>query len=213
MRRPLDHLLPLGHRRISGSDGNADGRHQQSFFPIEFRDLVKRTFQILLDVVAQCLQRRNVHDLGFVLKRTVQSRSYEPVKTGQKGRQRFARSSRSRDQNIAAGDDLLPGQILSFGRTCKRMLKPFLNDGMKLHQSIDYRKGNSSHKEAQNSQKDLFVLFVAIPFLYGTRGSTRISVLPCWSPNQSLDNGPVFSTSTWRTFVSCGNRYSVNSPV
>ena len=136
MRRPLDHLLPLGHRRISGSDGNADGRHQQTFFPSEFRDLVKRTFQILLDVVAQCLQRRNVHDLGFVLKRTVQSRSYEPVKTGQKGRQRFARSSRCRDQNIAAGDDLVPGQILSFGGTRKRMLKPFLNDGMKLHEEI-----------------------------------------------------------------------------
>src|SRR5438128_6584150 len=38
-------------------------------------------------------------------------------------------------------------------------------------------------------------------------------VLPCWSPSHRLERAPDFCTSTWRTLVSCGNRYSVNSPV
>src|SRR5712691_413646 len=38
-------------------------------------------------------------------------------------------------------------------------------------------------------------------------------VAPCWSPSQRLESAPDFCTSTWRTFVSCGRRYSVNSPV
>src|SRR5437867_6193245 len=49
--------------------------------------------------------------------------------------------------------------------------------------------------------------------IYGASGSTRMIVLPCWSPSHRLERAPDFCTSTWRTLVSCGNRYSVNSPV
>src|SRR5438552_3937433 len=49
--------------------------------------------------------------------------------------------------------------------------------------------------------------------VYGASGSTRMMVSPCWSPSQRLERAPDFCTSTWRTLVSCGNRYSVNSPV
>ena len=53
VRRPLDHLLPFGHRRIAGPYGNTDRRQQQTFFPCQLRNFLKRPFEIFLDVVAE----------------------------------------------------------------------------------------------------------------------------------------------------------------
>src|SRR2546430_11731725 len=133
MRRPLDHLLPFRHRRVAGSDGNTDGRHQPTFFTRKFRDFLERPLQVLLNVVAQGLQGRDVYDLGFVLKRTIQRRPDKPIETGEERRQGLPGSGGCRDKHVAAGNDLFPGKILRFSGSWKRPLKPFLDDWMKIH--------------------------------------------------------------------------------
>src|SRR5579862_1173775 len=63
--------------------------------------------------------------------------------------------------------------------------------------------------------RDLFASGV-IPWFappYGANGSIWMIVPPCWSPSHMLERAPDFCTSTCRTLVSCGSRYSVNSPV
>src|ERR1051326_7913558 len=66
MWRPLEHLLPFGHRGLACSDSDADGRHQKPFLTGELSDFVQRAFQIFLDVVAQRFKRRNVNNLRLV---------------------------------------------------------------------------------------------------------------------------------------------------
>src|SRR5262245_15766522 len=59
VRRPLDHLLPFEHGGVAGSNSDADWRQQQTFFACEGGDLLKRTIEILLNIVAQRFQRGN----------------------------------------------------------------------------------------------------------------------------------------------------------
>ena len=69
VRRTLQHLAPLFHQRVAGADGGANLRHQQAAFAGQRQDFAQRTFEILLDVVAQRLQRRDVENFGAVAQR------------------------------------------------------------------------------------------------------------------------------------------------
>src|SRR5260370_40312242 len=55
--RTLEHLLPLVHQRVASADSGPDLRHQQPFFAGEHSDLRQGTLEILLNVIAQRLER------------------------------------------------------------------------------------------------------------------------------------------------------------
>jgi hypothetical protein len=45
------------HKGIAGADGSANLRHQQPAFTCHLQNLAERDFKVLLDVVAERLQR------------------------------------------------------------------------------------------------------------------------------------------------------------
>ncbi len=57
VRRTLDHLPPLGRRGIAGPHRRSDGRQQQSALCGKRGDAGQRHIQVLVDVVAERLQR------------------------------------------------------------------------------------------------------------------------------------------------------------
>ena len=63
VRRLLAHLLALPRGRVAGAHGGADGRERDALVRGQRGDLGQRRLQILVDVVAQRLERRDVDDL------------------------------------------------------------------------------------------------------------------------------------------------------
>jgi len=66
-------------------------------------DLDKRLLEILLDIVAQRFQRRDVQNLRVVIQLTGESLLEQLIDTGKKGGKRFSRSGRRRNQRIRSG--------------------------------------------------------------------------------------------------------------
>ena len=66
MRRPAEHRLALMHVRIAGAHGGANFRHQVTALLRQRNDLAKGYIEILLDVVAERLQRRDVENFSGV---------------------------------------------------------------------------------------------------------------------------------------------------
>ena len=58
----------------------------------QFGNLGQRNFQVLVDVVAQRLERRDVDDFGFVRQLADARLANQAIQAEQKGGQRFARS-------------------------------------------------------------------------------------------------------------------------
>ena len=71
------HMLALGLRRIAGAERGADGRELHEPLHRELRNLGQRNFEILVNVVAQRLERRDIEDLRLFRQRT-QARAGEP---------------------------------------------------------------------------------------------------------------------------------------
>ena len=94
VRRTLQHRAALVHQRVAGADGGTNLGHQQTAFARHLKNLAQRPFKIFLNVVAQRLQRGDVENLGAVVQISCQGLADQPVNTGQKRSQSFARTSR-----------------------------------------------------------------------------------------------------------------------
>src|SRR5438477_10259504 len=68
MRRPLEHRTPLGHERVAGTNRSANLRHEQPALAGHLENLPQRPFKVLVDIVAESLERRDVEDFGAVLE-------------------------------------------------------------------------------------------------------------------------------------------------
>ena len=66
-------------------------RHQQAALARQLQDFAERDFQVLLDVVAQRLQRRDVEDFGPVVQLAGERFADQPINAGEKRGQRLAR--------------------------------------------------------------------------------------------------------------------------
>ena len=67
VRRPPRHRPPLVRRRIAGAHQGADLRQRHAQAGRELLNLSERLLQVLLDVIRERLQRRDVDDAGLVL--------------------------------------------------------------------------------------------------------------------------------------------------
>ena len=99
VRRVADHRLALPLGRVAGADGDLDVG----------ADAAERRAQVLLDVVGERLQRRDVDEAGAVGGRL----GDHPVERPQEGGQRLARAGRRADQRVLAGGDRRPCLRLS----------------------------------------------------------------------------------------------------
>src|SRR5437588_9085515 len=88
--RTLEHLLALVHERVTGADGHTNFRHEQTFFSGEGGDLAQRSFKVLLNVITQRLERRNVEDLGAVKEIAAQRFAHQRVYAGEECSQSLA---------------------------------------------------------------------------------------------------------------------------
>ena len=108
VRRLLQHGRALGRGGVAGSDGGGDARRREAGGCSQRHDAATRLGEILVDVRAQRLERRDVEDADFVRKRPAQPFLEQLVDGGEKRRQRLARSGRRRDERVPARADGRP---------------------------------------------------------------------------------------------------------
>ena len=87
-------------------------------------------FEILVDVVAERLERRNVHDFGLVRQRPAARAPHQRVDGDQKSRQRLAGARGRGNQNVAPRADLRPPAQLRLGRLAEARGEPFRDKGI-----------------------------------------------------------------------------------
>src|SRR5262249_16656731 len=84
-----------------------------------------------MDVRAQRLERRDVHDADFVRERTAQALDEQLVEAGEKCRERFAGAGRRGDERVMPSLNLAPAALLCDRRRAKRLRKPPCYDRVK----------------------------------------------------------------------------------
>jgi hypothetical protein len=124
VRWPAQHVLTLARRRVAGSYGHTNGWQKDPVVGGKRRDLRQRLLQVLLDVVAQRFERRHVHDLDAVGQRSVERRPDETIQAEQERGKRLAGASRRRDEHIAPGRELRPGESLRLGYRREVAIEP-----------------------------------------------------------------------------------------
>ena len=110
VRRVLGHVPPVLLRGVAGADADA---HLGA-------DPAQRRAQVLLDVVGQRLQRRDVHEPGALRG----GLGDQPVQAPQERGQRLARAGGRGDQRVLARRDRGPGQRLGGRRLRERPREP-----------------------------------------------------------------------------------------
>src|SRR6266545_4841781 len=97
-------------------------------------DLGERLGQVLLHVIRQRLEGRDIDDLDLVPQLTVQSLAHQPVDRGEERGKRLARTGRRGNQHIAALLDYRPGAPLRLSRLGEAVGEPAFDDGMETRQ-------------------------------------------------------------------------------
>ena len=131
MRRTLEHVAALFHQRVAGAHGSANFRHQKAALGSQRQDLAQRPVEVLLNIVAQRFERRDVHDLGAVVQRAFQRFAHQTINADQKCSQRFAGTGGSGDQRGAPGKDLGPALLLRLGGRAEAAQEPLRNQRMR----------------------------------------------------------------------------------
>ena len=89
--------------------------------------------EVLVDVGAQRLQRRDVDDAHFIRKRSGEPFLQQIVERREKRRERFARAGRRGDERVATLGDGRPALRLGGGRFTERFAEPTFCYGMKTN--------------------------------------------------------------------------------
>ncbi len=124
VRRLAQHLRALGRGGVAAAHQHADVGHEA----VLRADARERHLQVLLDVVAERLERRHVQHLAAVGQ--VRPLLHQGVERGQEGRQGLAGAGRRGDQHAASGADRRPALRLRRGRGADAGGEPGLHGGM-----------------------------------------------------------------------------------
>jgi hypothetical protein len=129
--RPAHQGLAAGARRVAGADRDAQrGEHE----PLGGRrgpELGERPGEVLLDVVGEGAERRDVDDPGGVRQAARLERlAEEPVERGQEGRQRLARAGGGGDEDVPPRGDERPGLRLWRGGGPEPRREPAADEGV-----------------------------------------------------------------------------------
>ena len=124
VRRALEHGAPLGHERVATADRGANLRHEQAALAGHGENFSQRNFEVFLDVVAQCLQWRDVKDFSSISEIACQSLAHEAINAREECSQRFSGACRRGNQRGAAGENVRPALLLRLGWRGKALDKP-----------------------------------------------------------------------------------------
>ena len=90
MWRPPQHGLTFMRQRVTGAHGDANLRHEQTFLPRKRSDFCKWPLQVLLDVISQGLQRRDIKNLRTINQIACKGSTDQRINAGEKGSQGLA---------------------------------------------------------------------------------------------------------------------------
>ena len=129
------------------------------------RDAAARLGEVLVDVRAERLERRDVDDADFVGQRRAQAFLEQIVERGEERRERLAGAGRRRDQRVAAGPNRLPAVRLRRRRRAERFGEPACDDRMKVIHGAASGRGDSlfyrSAEHAASAERSLTASFAA----------------------------------------------------
>ncbi len=148
MRRPLRHLRAFGRRCVAGTDPGADLDIRQAALFQRRADAGDRRFEILLDVVGERLQGRDIDDLRRIGERAVEALAHQPVDRREEGGERLARPRRCGDQRVLARLDRRPGLRLRRCGLGKMAREPVRDSGMKQVRG-QHCRGSKLHGEVR----------------------------------------------------------------
>jgi hypothetical protein len=94
-------------------------------------DLAQRDLEILLDIVAQRLQRRDVENFGAVAQIAGERLAHQAINADEECGERLARSRRGGDQRGATGKDLRPALLLRLRRRAEAPDEPLRYERMR----------------------------------------------------------------------------------
>ena len=134
VRRLADHRRALGRGRVAGADRRGDPRAVEAQLGRQPLDGGARLGEVLVDVAAQRLQRRDIDDAHLVRQRTGQAFLQQVVEGDEERRQRLAGSGRRGDQGVPAVADRGPAARLPRRGRADLVREPALDDGMKRRQ-------------------------------------------------------------------------------
>ena len=127
---------------VSGADHGADGGHEVAALGGELLDLEERLVEVLLHVVAERLEGRDVEDLGALGEGSGEGLADQRVDAGEEGGEGFAAAGGGGDEGVAAGKDVRPAGNLRLGGRAEAREKPFAHDGMRPGEMVVYGCGS-----------------------------------------------------------------------
>src|SRR5258708_2307374 len=80
------------------------------------KNVAQRDFEILLDVVAQRLQWRDIENFSAVVEMSRKRLAHQLINAGKECGQRFPRASGRRDEGSSSGENMRPALFLRLGR-------------------------------------------------------------------------------------------------
>ena len=122
--RVAHHPGALARRRVAGAYHGADLGRRLAHLEQLALDPGERALEVAVDVVAQRLERRDVHDIGLVGERPIETLDDEVIDRGEKRGQRLARAGRRRDERVTSVTNRRPAADLRLGRGLERVAKP-----------------------------------------------------------------------------------------
>src|SRR5580704_19364235 len=124
MRRTLQHRTAFVRERVARADSGANLWHQEATFACHLQNFAKRDFEVLLDIVAQRLQWRNVQDLGAILEITRQRLAYQSINAGEKCGEGLTRAGGRRNERGVTSQNVRPSLLLRLSRRAEPADKP-----------------------------------------------------------------------------------------
>ena len=130
VRWRAQHRCALGGRCIAGANRSRDAGDVEAGLFSQLAQCASRLGQVLVDVSAQRLQRRHIHDADGVGQRRFETFPDEIVDRRQKCREGLARAGGRGDERVLTGTDRRPAAALCGRRLSERIEKPARNQRM-----------------------------------------------------------------------------------
>ena len=119
-------------RRIAGAHHGPNPDLGESALLQNLQDAIQRLLEVVLNVVAERLERRDVDNLGGVRQRSLLPLPDQVVNRREKRGQGFARPGGGRYQRVLALLNCRPSGLLTKRRLVKTFVKPFADRRVKV---------------------------------------------------------------------------------
>ena len=140
VRRRFEHRPALRYRRVAGADSGADRRAEVPALERELLNFLQRRFEVLLDVVRERFQRRDVDDLRFAAQPAFERFTDEAVDTNEKRREGLAGAGGCGDEHGPAVADDRPAQFLRLSGRTEAAHEPLLHKRVRPSQGVGNRE-------------------------------------------------------------------------